>query len=320
MSEQFKGWSNTQKKDLFVHSANIVDGNDVFHAVVMGITVRLHTKEKLFVSWAESRERLSVSDILTQTGSFEYWESRVGLNGWRFLHFFCDFAQKNQRIPAERTGRLCKMLSARAAVVLGRIFFKKPERGKRKFEQHFRLDYTLHREWISPTGRFEFERLAAPVRLPANVTGTSADTDHIGDMLMKVKRGEFEDSGKLCHYRNSAQRSLYQNEKKRGDAVKMPTLSNEWACLLLAALKIRVTIWSHGTDTDDVEVSNNDAIIALLWRVEMSTDPGNTFDHLLMCRPNRGMLRAVRRYDPNWPQSHWSRLCLSDPGLIPATV
>jgi hypothetical protein len=318
MEGELPWWTSATLQELWVHSANIIDDNDVFHAVAMGLAVRLYTTDKLFVRWVESRDRLSVSDILTQTGTYEYWNSQVGQNGWQLLHSFCDFAQKNQRIPAERTGRLCMMLSARAAAVVGCILFEKPERGKRKFEQHFRLDYILRREW---TGQNVFERLATPL-LPTHFTGTHTDTDHIGGMLMKVKRGEFESSGKLCHYRKSAQRAVYQNEKKRGEAVKSPRLSDEWALLLTAALKIRVTIWGHGLDTDEVEVSNNDGIIKLLWGCEMKTNPGilHTFDRILMCRPNRGMLRAVRKYDPTWPQSRWSRLWLSDPSLIPATI
>jgi hypothetical protein len=306
-------WATAEPQDLYMYSRHITDGNDVFHAVAMGLTVRLHTKDQLFVAY--DPEKMAVTNILTKEGEIQFREN-VTAKGWRFLHFLCDEAQKTQTLPAGRLARICWFMSEKAVDEITEILFSKVRRSKkRKLDGHFCTDYLLNNRWRYEKSD-EYKRLVTPL-LPNGLSGEVDDTDFIGGMLQKVRQGIFEDSGKLCNYKRSAHCTSYQNEKKKGEAVVSPPLDNAWALFLTAALKLRVTVWSRTNEgSDDVQLLNNDAIIQDLWGCDLKENPDivQQFDQLLVCRPQNGMLGAVQRYNDAWPQSRWSRL---DSGLIP---
>jgi hypothetical protein len=205
-------WATANPSDLYVHSSHITDGNDVFHAVAMGLTVRLHTKDNLFVAY--NPEQMKVTDILTKEGIRQSSEE-MEPKGWRMLHFLCDEAQKTQRTSAERLARLCKLMSERAVVEIFDILFYKIARStKRKLDGHFKLDYFIRRRWRD--NEEAFKRLVTPLLLNGLLVSEEVDTDFVGAMLQKVRHGEFEGTGKLCNYRKSAHRTPYQNEEKKG--------------------------------------------------------------------------------------------------------
>jgi hypothetical protein len=316
-------WLTAKKEEFYIDTSFIENDDDVFQAIAMGLTVRVNPTAQLFIPLHVSRDRLQATDIMTKQGHDMYWNSHVGLHGWDMLPFFANFVQTNMLMPATRRAQVCHFLSSRAAAVLRKILFdEQPQQiGKRKLDVHRHVDYMLRREWMSSEA-VQFKRLATPL-LPNRIfTGTSEDTNYIGETLVKVIRGIFAGTGTVCHYTKKAERSAYHNEKRNRDYVTSPTLSNDWALILTATLKVRVTIWSRARDTDDVEVLNNDEIIKLLWRHEMKKYPNmlNQLDHVLMCRPNNGMLRAVRKYEPSLHnQSCWRRMWLDNQYLIPAT-
>jgi hypothetical protein len=308
-------WVGVDPKKFVVHTAYI-GGNDIFTALVMGLKVKKYTRDQLFVGPNESRNKLTVSDILTREGTKQFWESRVGFNGWQMLHYFSNFAQTNPRLPSERIDRLCMLSAVKAVAVTNSILFEDVTPGKRKFEAPGKSKFERHDVVRRALKTGNFERLVTPL-LPDKFTGTQADIDHISATLLKVKHGVF-DTGEVCRGGKSGQRAVYQLEKIRGKGVTHMALNNEWALFLTATLKVRVTIRSRLIPgIDSVDESNNDDILRILWSSDMQTDPNimYTFDQVLMCRPNDGILRAVRIDTER--SSRWSQLWLSDPTMIP---
>jgi hypothetical protein len=315
-------WATTAREDLYVHSKGITGASDVLTAVAMGLTVQPDTETAaMFVHPSTHQEKAGINNILTNEGYTRYKRESIGEFGWPMLQLFCDFAQSTQKeLSTDTTQRLVKLLDEWVVDQIEMMMFNNYNPDKR-WRNGEKTKKTLRLRWMEPLeNALTFERLATPLLPPGEFSGTETDALKIFDKLTKVKQGIFEKSGELCNYQTVADRAKYQNEKKKGEAVISPKLDNAWALFLSAGLKLRVTIWSRTEGHDDVQVMNNDGIIQDMWARDIRDNPDiiQQFDQVLMCRPRDGMLRAVQRYHPEWRRSHWSKLALVDPALIPA--
>jgi hypothetical protein len=321
-------FSTATKNTLVCDSTNPFGNNDAFTALAKAIVVRAGTSSRHFTPLAKIHAAMRAVDALTREGFDEYRATTVGQSGWHMLHEFCDFIQKNPRLPCEKVATLCSFLSSKAASMASQLLFVSTL--KRKSDHSSASPTYVHKELLALDNREALGRLITPL-LPWEYTGTTEDMDYITEFLSKVSSGVFENSGKRCHYGKAAHRAAYQNQKRRGgEAVTSATLNNEWAMFLIACLKVRVTIW-HRDAAGKPEVLNNDSIIHILWRKELQNNPGHlyTYDQVVMCRPingaEQGVLRAVRNNQAGypvstWPLSQWSRMYMKDVSLIPHVI